>query len=151
MKIIVPYGIRLSADGRIEVMPIVEARIKHVNKTASILGIFLIDSGATTTLLPSTDAQALDLVLESGVKVMVSGVTGHHLVGYRHDITLNIQSCLLDRIPVIFAKNQNVPRVLGREGIFSKFAILFDEARRRTAFLDAKKHRKDIDALLGTK
>lgn len=148
MKIVVPYGIRLTAEGKIEVMPVVEARIKHSSKSTSILGIFLIDSGATTTLLPSTDAQALGLALTSGVKVAVGGVTGHYLVGYRHEIVLDIQGCLIDRVPVIFAKNPSVPRVLGREGIFSKFAILFDEARRRTAFLDARREHKRIDAFL---
>jgi hypothetical protein len=148
MKIVVPYGIRLSADGKIEVMPVVEARIKHSDKNKTILGIFLIDSGATTTLLPSTDAQALGLIITSGVKVAVGGVTGHYLVGYRHEISLEIQGCLIDRVPVVFAKNRNVPRVLGREGIFSRFAIVFDEARKRTAFLDAHKEKKQIEALL---
>ena len=148
MKIVVPYGIRLSADGKIEVMPVVEARIKHSNGNKTILGIFLIDSGATTTLLPSTDAQAPGLIITSGVKVAVGGVTGHYLVGYRHEISLDIQGYLIDRVPVVFAKNHNVPRVLGREGIFSKFAVIFDEARKCTAFLDAHKEEKRIEALL---
>ncbi|MBI3420637.1 MAG: retroviral-like aspartic protease family protein [Candidatus Sungbacteria bacterium] len=148
MKIVMPYGIRLSADGKIEVMPVVEARIKYGDKNKTILGIFLIDSGATTTLLPSTDAQALGLMIASGVKVAVGGVTGHYLVGYRHEISLEIQGCLINRVPVVFTRNRNVPRVLGREGIFSKFTVIFDEARKRTALLDALKEEKRIEALL---
>ena len=142
-----PYGIRLGADGKIETMPVAEVRICRIHSTASFLGILLIDSGATTTLLPATDAKALGIVLESGVKIMLSGVTGHRLIGYRHDIALDIQGYLLDRVPVIFAKKQNAPRVLGREGVFPRFAVVFDEVRRRTALLDAHKERSRIDAL----
>ncbi|MBI3442860.1 MAG: aspartyl protease family protein [Candidatus Sungbacteria bacterium] len=150
MKIVVPYGIRLSADGKIEVMPVVEARIKHSGKNKTILGILLIDSGATTTLLPSTDAQAIGLIITSGVKVAVGGVTGHHLIGYRHEISLEIQGFLIDRVPVVFARNRNVPRVLGREGIFSKFTVIFDEARKRTALLDAHKEGKRMEAFFSS-
>lgn len=50
------------------------------------------------------------------------------------------------KVRVIFITDASVPRILGREDIFSRFAILFDELKRKTAFLDAVKERKSIDA-----
>ncbi len=147
MKVVVPYGIRFGVDGKIEVMPVVEARVKLKEDSPPILAIFLIDSGATTTLLPSTDAEALGFALESGKKVLVGGVTRHRLVGYRHHIMMEIQGNPLDRVSVIFAKDRNAPRILGREDIFSRFGILFDEGKRRIAFLDSHTERRTIDRL----
>ena len=147
MKIIIPYGIRLNADGRIDVMPVVEARIGLEKRPQSFFGIFLIDSGATTTLLPATDAEALGLTLESGKRVTVRGVAGRPLIGYRHEVRLDILGYMLDRVPVIFTKKRDAPRILGREGFFSHFCIVFDERNRRIALLDSQTEQTAINPL----
>lgn len=146
MSIVIPYGIRLSADGRIETLPVAEIKVQRTNDARFFFGIFLVDSGATTTFLPATDAVALGLTLALGKKVLVRGITGRPLIGYRHDVVLTIQDTAIERVPVIFAKRHDTPRVLGREGVFGRFGILFDEARRRTALLDVRKDRPRIDA-----
>ncbi len=51
-------------------------------------------------------------------------------------------------IPIIFVEGAAVPRILGREGVFTQFCIFFDESRKRTALLDAHKEQKRIEALL---
>ncbi len=146
MKIIAPYGIRINADGKIEVMPVVEARV-HVRGDRSFLGIFVIDSGASTTLLPEVDAEALGIDMKSGKKLLVRGITGHQILGYSHEVAISIQEHTLERVPVIFSPHKDAPRVLGREGIFSHFGILFDESNRKTVFLDVITERRAIDNL----
>lgn len=148
MKLMLPYGIRLGHQGKFEVVPIVRVRIRSAKKK-EVPGIFVIDSGATTTFLPSTDAEALDLDLKSGDQILVRGVAGQ-LLGYRHELTLVIEDVVLRRVPVIIADHPEVPRILGRESIFSHFGIFFDEAKRRTLFLD-NKERKTIDSLFRKK
>lgn len=145
MRLILPYGIRLGEKGKIETVPIAHVRIRSSRKK-ELPGIFVIDSGASTTLLPSADAELLGIILESGVKVLVRGVTGQ-LLGYRHRLTLDIEGVVLRRVPVIFAQSPEVPRVLGREGVFPRFGIVFDEARRRTAFLNQRQERNVINSL----
>lgn len=147
MKRIVPYGIRIGAEGRIETWPIVhvQARAEEGDEVPLIL---VIDSGATTTLLPSIDAEALGVVFESGKRILVRGISGDALTGYRHHIALRIEGLLLPSVPVIFAEPRNVPRVLGREGVFSHLAIVFDEAKHRVGLLLEHQERRAIDRFL---
>jgi hypothetical protein len=78
--------------------------------------------------------------------MLIKGISGEPLFGYRHSIDIQFNKLKI-KISVIFVKNVFVPRILGREGIFSKFGILFDELKHRTAFLDAEKEREMIDSL----
>ena len=49
---------------------------------------------------------------------------------YRHTVRLKLNGFRM-KVPVIFVEHSEVPRIMGREGIFSRFGIIFDEARRR--------------------
>jgi hypothetical protein len=70
-------------------------------------------------------------------------------MGYRHNVDLAIDGFVLHSVPVIFSLRKDTPRVLGREGIFSHFGILFDESRRKTVFLDVSTERRALDDLAG--
>lgn len=140
-----PYGIRFREDARVEVSPAIELSVLG-EKGKGIRAVFHIDSGATTSALPITDASALGINLREGRKTVVRGVSDKGLVGYRHEVRIAFHSATI-KVPVIFASLASFPRILGREGIFTKFAILFDEVRQRTGFLDAKKERRAIDSL----
>lgn len=146
MKFVIPYGIRFGADGRVEVVPVAHVRVRKSRGSLEVPGIFVIDSGATISLLPSTDADALGLNLKSGEKIIVHGVTGDKLIGYRHRVIMIIEGNEIKSVPVIFSEREDIPRVLGREGVFSLFGIVFDEAKRRIAFLETSAERKIIDA-----
>jgi hypothetical protein len=67
--------------------------------------------------------------------------------GYRHLVKIQLGETTL-KVPVIFVEKQAVPRVLGREGVFPLFGILFDEEKRRVMFFDGEKDRPLIDSLL---
>jgi len=141
-----PYGIRFQEDGRVEIFPMAELDILGKDH-AGIRAAFHIDSGATTSALPASDGEALGLLVEKGKEVRVRGILGDTQKGYMHEVTVRFAERAF-RIPVIFVQDAAMPRILGRQGVFSRFAILFDEAKRRTAFLEAKMERKTIDELL---
>lgn len=144
-RFIFPYGIRFQEDGRIETFPAAEIFIGGRGKKG-IRALFHIDSGATISIMPLGDADALGINAERGKKILVRGISGNPLVGYQHYVVMQIEQMKL-KVRVIFIADAFVPRILGREDIFSRFAILFDEPKRKTTLLDAVKERKSIDAL----
>jgi len=145
MKFIFPYGVKFQEDGQIAIFPAVEILVLGRHETG-IRALFHIDSGATTSILPASDAGVLGLDVKTGKKVLVRGIADESFIGYRHLINVSLNQLKI-KIPVVFVENVFVPRILGREGIFSQFGILFDEPKTRTAFFDFKKERKTIDFL----
>lgn len=144
-RLIFPYGVRFQENGQIEIFPAVEIYILG-HRGKGIRALFHIDSGATTSILPESDGDVLEIDIKRGKKMLVRGISNETMVGYRHLIDVQF-SQLKMKIPVIFVERILVPRILGREGIFPRFGILFDEAKQRTSFLDSEKERKIIDAL----
>lgn len=144
-KLVFPYGIRFQEDGRIEVFPAVEADIVGL-RGRGIRATFHLDSGATTSVLPGSDAAVLGFAASEGKKIVVRGITGESLMGRQSSVGIRLNGKRL-RIPIIFIESVSVPRILGREGVFPLFGIIFDEAKRRSTFLDASKERRTIDAL----
>jgi hypothetical protein len=107
-----------------------------------------IDSGATISVLPASDAKALGIPLRRGKKIAVGGITGEPIMGYQHTIAVMFESEKL-KIPVVFIEHESVPRILGRDGIFTSFMIVFDEAHRRVAFVDSADGRDARQAVFG--
>lgn len=140
---IFPYGIKFQEIGRVEVFPAAEIFISGKGGHG-IRTIFHIDSGATTSIMPSSDIKSLGINKEEGDRATVQGITKELLTGRRHIVMLHLDDRSL-KIPVIFVEHDETPRILGREGVFPHFAILFDEVKRRTAFLENKTERKNID------
>lgn len=147
MKRIVPYGVRIGAAGKIETVPVAHVLL-HARNEAEVPVIFILDSGATTSLLPSIDAEALGLDITSGQCIVVGGVTGEAMIGYQHYLEMTIEGFRIPIVPVIFAQRPDVPRVLGREGVFLHFGILFDEAKHLVGFLERRSERKTIERVL---
>ena len=144
-KVVFPYGIRFREDSRIETFPAVEVSVLGKNGNG-LRTVFHIDSGATTSVLPAGDANALSIVLDRNKKVLVRGITGEPLVGFRHIVVVDFGKFTV-KIPAVFMEADGVPRILGREIIFERFAILFDEFKSRTLFLERRSESKAIDKL----
>ncbi|MDP2669323.1 MAG: retropepsin-like aspartic protease [bacterium] len=136
------YGIRFQEDGHLDIFPAAEVSI-FGKKGEGLRAMLHLDSGATTSVLPLNDATAIGIKIDFNKKILVRGFTGESIYGYKQIVSVALGTIKI-KIPVIFA-DAMVPRILGREGIFPKFAILFDEARRRTGFFDAKKAQRKID------
>lgn len=140
-----PYGIRFQEDGRLDVFPALEVDILG-RGNRGIHSVFIIDSGATTSLIPRGDADLLGIRISAGKKSIIRGVGDFVFVGYVHLLRIRLAGKVF-RVPFIIADRLDCPRILGREGIFSRFGIFFHEAGRRTAFLDASTEKKFIDSI----
>jgi hypothetical protein len=144
-RVVFPYGIRFQEDGIIDVFPMAELDVLGKGGVG-IRAAFHIDSGATTSVLPADDGEALGLGIKQGKKILVRGILGVAAKGYVHEVTVQLEAIRF-RIPVIFVLDTVVPRILGRAGVFPRFAIVFDEIKQRTALLDARKDRKNINLM----
>lgn len=143
-----PYGIRFRQDRRMELFPAAELLITG-RRNRGMPATFHLDSGATVTVLPASDAHALGIPLRHGKKVVIGGISGEPLTGYQQTIGVSFAT-ERRKIPVVFVDRPDVPRILGRDGVFTQFTMVFDEARRRVAFLDASGEREVIDPLFTT-
>ncbi len=144
-RIIAPYGIRFQENGRVDVFPAIEILV-HGKGNSGIRALFHVDSGATTSILPLGDAAVLGVSLRGGKRIIIRGIGQNTLLGVRHTITIEFERKRL-RTPAIFAAGEGVPRILGREGVFRRFGILFDESKQRTLFLDSREERAVINTL----
>ena len=145
-SIISPYGIRFQEDGKMGVFPAIDAHIRGKQTSETLYGVFLIDSGATVSVLPASDAEMLGIQLTKGAKTIIRGLGATDFFGYRHMITCMLGVYTIS-LPVVFIDHPATLRILGREGLFDKFLILFDEKKRRTIFLSPNQ-RKHIDGLV---
>ena len=147
MKFIFPYAIRFREDGRLEVFPAAEIFV-FGRSGRGLRATFHLDSGATTSILPAADAVVLGLDARDGKKMLVLGISGTPLTGYLHSVRIQFNGLKLRvPVPVIFVVDAAIPRILGRQGVFPRFGILFDEAKRRIGLLERRSERKSIERL----
>lgn len=131
--IIFPYGLSLQEGGRISLFP--AAEVGFYSKTKKQLTLYLvIDSGATVSALPKSDADVLGVRLEDGIQTAVAGVGNQFVSGWQHNLEISLGRNKF-RIPFVFLDTDFAPRVLGRSGIFERFSIIFEERSRRTGLL----------------
>jgi hypothetical protein len=110
--------------------------------------LLLIDSGATISALPKSDAQVFGITAEQGERMDIRGIGPKPIVGWRHELPLKLQDNQLV-LPVVFLDTPQAPRVLGREGIFDHFTVVFEESRRRTGLIAEHTHaEQDIRKIL---
>ena len=132
--LVFPYGIRLREGGVIEIFPAIE--IFFLSKDGEKLSLFLIiDSGATVSVLPKSDAEVFGVRLENGIPLSISGIGGEMVNGWKHKIAVYFGDRKI-QLPVVFLDTEFAPRVLGRQGVFDCFTIVFEEEKRRTGFLE---------------
>lgn len=125
-----PYGITLREGGVLDTFP--AAEISFFSQTGEQLSLFLvIDSGATISALPASDAPTLGVNKDEGTPIWIAGIDGKAVEGWRHEVNIEIGGTPI-RIPFVFLENKEAPRILGREGVFDRFCILFQEAKHRT-------------------
>ncbi|RZN66502.1 MAG: hypothetical protein EF807_08385 [Candidatus Methanolliviera hydrocarbonicum] len=84
-----------------------------------------IDSGADISLFTKTDCELLGYNLEEGKEHLVGGVSGLLRI-FMHDIPMKIGEDVFNA-KVGFADREEVPRLLGRMGIFKRYEVCFDE------------------------
>lgn len=132
--LVFPYAIRLREGGIIETFPAAEVFFYSKEKEKLSL-FFIIDSGATISAFPKSDAKVFGIKPETGIPQFVSGIGGEVINGWKHKVVIYLKEKKL-QLPVIFLDNESAPRVLGREGVFDRFIIVFEEEKMRTGFLE---------------
>lgn len=131
---IFPYGIILKENGAIDTLPVAEVGFK--NRRGEELSLFLIiDSGATISALPKGDADVFGIDVKNGEPIVISGIGNEKLSGWQHNISVRLKDTIV-QLPVVFLDDEASPRILGRDGVFERFILIFEEKKKITAFIE---------------
>jgi hypothetical protein len=133
-----PYGLSFQESGHISIFPAAHIAF-HTQQREWVSLVLLIDSGATISTLPSSDAVLLGIEVEHGEPMTVMGLRREPLAGWRHQLRVRLGANELV-VPVVFLDDPQTPRVLGRAGVFEQFTVVFAEAQRRTGLLGDQTH-----------
>lgn len=117
-----PYQVR---DG--QSYPII--RVTLIHKNLKMIIVALVDSGANLSVFTWDVAKNLGIIVESGKKIFLGGVGGR-IMGYEHVVDMELANKSF-RAKIVFSREFLVSfNLLGREDVFSRFMICFDEKRK---------------------
>jgi len=89
----------------------------------------LIDSGATVSIFKAEVAETLGISIENGKEIWLGGVGGH-IKGYLHELKIEVAGKKFV-CPIVFSREYLVSfNLLGREAVFEKFKIIFEEKKK---------------------
>ncbi len=94
---------------------------------------FLFDTGADVTSLPASLAEHLGINLKNCPIEKMTGYEGYGVTVYRSQIRIKFNKKVLV-IPCVFHPNENVPIILGRAGILSRFNIHLNGKKKEIDF-----------------
>ena len=99
-----------------------------------------IDSGADISLIPYSTGDLLGLKLdkEKDEIEQMKGVSGYTVPFVKRDIIIHLDKNTGFQIPIAWSLIEEVPPLLGRQGIFNKFRITFDEINQEIRFVRNK-------------
>lgn len=95
--------------------------------------LFLLDSGADTTMLSLRLAEKLGLYYNRLLKIRFFGIEGRGINAYRGRILVKIGGVELG-IRCYFAESDDPTLLLGRLDLFDKFNITFDSSQKQIIF-----------------
>lgn len=128
-----PYLLR--KDRRYPIIPIVLHQGEGVLKTEA-----LVDFGANISVFSSDIADYLGIVLTSGKKIYLQGIGGR-IVGYIHKVQLSVGNNTFI-CPIVFSAELVTSfNIIGREGFFTKFVIVFNETKNKLLLKSSKSTR----------
>lgn len=143
--IVFPYAITLSGGGAVAIVPVAALGIK-TRSGAWISFSLIIDSGATISALPRTDAELIGVNLARGKPVVIQGVGGTALHGWEHRIFIRCGTSVF-RCPFVFLDADKAPRILGRLGVFDRYTVIFEESVRRTGLFPHRRSAHIVSSL----
>ncbi len=142
---IFPYGITLDEYGTVNIFP--AARVLFQSGDSEWISLFLVvDSGAKISALPKSDAASLGIIPEEGAPISIKGVGVNMIDGWQHEVVVRLGDAEL-HLPIVFLDQQSSPRVLGREGVFDRFTVIFEEMKQRSGFLQGRESQSVSRAL----
>lgn len=108
--------------------PLIQVCVRNSNK--SILTQALIDSGAVDCIFPAFVAKTLGIAIKSGEARTYFGLGGRSSTIFRHTIRLKITGLeQWNEIEVGFSEDNLAPPILGQNGFFSNYQIIFERYR----------------------
>lgn len=114
-------------DYGLEYMPRITAFVKNPQNGNELPLFWLVDSGATETLLPRRIGERLGIDIESGERVEFEGVGGA-AIGYRHKVMLRLAGERNEyEIACAFSELPNMGGLLGERGFFENYKITFEK------------------------
>ena len=126
------YKQEINVWGRKFYRPVATIYINHKDTTWHPYSMY-IDSGADITTINKTFGNLVGLRLKpKEQKYELNGVGGKEEFVYR-DIEIKIVKQVFN-IKIAWVQNDNIPLLLGREGVFDKFEIIFKEKFREIIF-----------------
>lgn len=131
MKLKYPYGIK--TDPSFGSILTVKVLLEVGSPKGLAPFIFLFDTGADITSLPTSAAEKLGIDLDKCPKEPMSGYEGTTILVYRSQIELYFNKKAFN-IPCVFNPNEEVPILLGRAGILDRFTIHLDAKKKEALF-----------------
>jgi Aspartyl protease len=101
----------------------------------------LVDSGAASSIFDAQFAEALGIedLEQNGVRVEFEGVSGHRLIGYQHDVTLEVGGHSFPNVTIAFSHDMpdNATNILGQQGFFDICPIKFTYRKKEIEVMTA--------------
>lgn len=108
--------------------PVIEITLFSGKKKTPIK--VLVDSGATISIFSAKVAEVLGIKIQNDKKVYLGGVGGR-ILGYVHKLQIELGGKKFI-CPIVFSEEYKVSfNLLGRQGIFDKFVICFDDKKKK--------------------
>lgn len=136
-RYIFPYGFGIKENGRVITFPAVKITLIKEKPYQEFSFLILVDSGAEVSLFTRSDAELLGIELEKGKRIEIGTVSGEKFSAFLHPVNLRIGEEVF-KIKAAFSERDGIPRVLGRNPIFSYFFIVFDDEDKNTIFIPRK-------------
>ena len=127
-----PYKQEVNSWGRTFYRPIALIYIRHQDKSWRPYP-FYVDSGADITFVNKSFGNLLGLKLKPNEeKFKMRGIGGEIDAVYR-DIYVRIVKKVI-KIKVSWILSDDVPLLIGRESVFNKYSICFEENKKKITF-----------------
>ncbi len=112
-------------------IPYAQIEVLDASKRRQAL-ILQIDTGAVVSLLRKSMAGVLGLIPDAGRPVELGGVGGGGVKAYVHDVDVWFDEKLTMCVPFAIAETEDVPNLLGREGVLDRIQLDFDGTLQAT-------------------
>jgi len=127
-----PYKKEVNSWGRTFYRPLVITNIKHTDGSWHPYPMY-IDSGADITVINKSFGNLIGLKLRPNEnKFEIRGLGGNLEAVYR-DIVIRVVHKSI-KIKISWVLSDDVPLLLGRESVFNRFNICFEEKQKKVTF-----------------
>ena len=120
------------------IMPIIPVTLRR--EELLVVTEALVDSGAASSIFDAQFAAILGIhdLEENGREILFEGVSGHQLIGYSHEVTIEVGGHAFAPMPIAFSRGEmpdNAVNILEQQGFFDLFPIKFTYGKREIDFM----------------